>query len=333
MTMINKTAPFAGIDVGAEELVLVVRKNGTSMKAQKFANTPADRARLVAKLAKLPGLRVCLEATGAYHLDLAVALHDAGVKLSVVNPKAAHNFAKALMKHSKTDTIDADTLAQFAERMPFTAWVRPTPQAFTLRSFARRINALTRQKAMTKNHLHALSFGPDLPQAVLADAKLAIAQLEKRIAGLSREAQTFIGKHEDLKRIFTLLLGIKGIAATSAIALMGELLLLPKGLTHKQWVRYAGLDPRVFDSGKSVHKAPRLSKAGNRQMRHALYMPALSAKQHDPYVKAFFQHLIEKGKKPLQALCAVMRKLLHAIHGMLRDNQPFDNTRFYAIAA
>lgn len=331
--MINKTAQFAGIDVGAEELVLVVRKNATSMKAQKFANTPAERARLAAKLARLPGLRVCLEATGVYHMDLAVALHDAGVKLNVVNPKASHNFAKALMKHSKTDAIDADTLAQYAERMPFTAWVRPTPQAFTMRSFARRINALTRQKAMTKNHLHALSFGPDLPQAVLDDAKLAIAQLEKRIACLSSKAQAFIGKHEDLKRVFTLLLGIKGIAETSAIALMGELLLLPKGLTHKQWVRYAGLDPRAFDSGKSVHKAPRLSKAGNRQIRQALYMPALSAKQHDPYVKAFFQHLIEKGKKPLQALCAVMRKLLHAIHGMLRDNRAFDNTRFYATAA
>ncbi len=331
--MITKTAHFAGIDVGAEELVLVVRKNATSMKAQKFANTPAERARLVAKLAKLPGLRVCLEATGVYHLELAVALHDAGVELNVLNPKAAHNFAKALMKHSKTDAIDADTLAQYAERMPFTAWVRPSPQALTVRSFARRINALTRQKAMTKNHLHALSFGPDLPKAVLADAKLAIAQLEKRLASLSHEAQAFIGKHEDLKGVFALLLGIKGIAQTSAIALMGELLLLPKGLTHKQWVRYAGLDPRVFDSGKSVHKAPRLSKAGNRQIRQALFMPALSAKQHDPYVKAFFQHLIEKGKKPLQALCAVMRKLLHAIHGMLRDNQPFDNTRFYATAA
>ena len=331
--MINKAAHFAGIDVGAEELVLVVRKNATSMKAQKFANTPADRARLVAKLAKLAGLRVCLEATGVYHLELAVALHDAGVQLNVVNPKAAHNFAKALMKRSKTDAIDADTLAQYAERMPFTRWVRPTPQALTLRSFARRINALTRQKAMTKNHLHALCFGPDLPQAVLDDAKLAITQLEQRLACLSRKARAFIDKHEDLKRVFTLLLGVKGIAQTSAIALMGELLLLPKGLTHKQWVRYAGLDPRVFDSGKSVHKAPRLSKAGNRHIRQALYMPALSAKQHDPYVKAFFQHLIEKGKKPLQALCAVMRKLLHAIHGMLRDNQAFDNTRFYAIAA
>lgn len=331
--MINTAVHFAGIDVGAEELVLVVRKNATSMKAQTFANTPADRARLVAKLAKLAGLRVCLEATGMYHLELAVALHDAGVQLNVVNPKAAHNFAKALMKHSKTDAIDADTLAQFAERMPFTRWVRPSPEAFTVRSFARRINALTRQKAMTKNHLHALCFGPDLPEAVLEDAKLAITQLEQRLACLSREARAFIDKHEDLKRVLTLLLGVKGIAQTSAIALMGELLLLPKGLTHKQWVRYAGLDPRAFDSGKSVHKAPRLSKAGNRHIRQALYMPALSAKQHDPYVKAFFQHLIEKGKKPLQALCAVMRKLLHAIHGMLRDNCAFDNTRFYATAA
>jgi transposase len=331
--MMSKTAQFAGIDVGAEELVLVVRKNATSMKAQTFANTPTDRARLVAKLAKLPGLRVCLEATGMYHLELAVALHDAGVELNVVNPKAAHNFAKALMKHSKTDAIDADTLAQYAERMPFTAWVRPSPQAFTVRSFARRINALTRQKAMAKNQLHALSLSPDLPKAVVNDAQLAITQLEKRLASLGSEAQEFIGKDDELKRVFTLLLGIKGIAETSAIALMGELLLLPPGLTHKQWVRYAGLDPRDFDSGKSVHKAPRLSKAGNRQLRQALYMPALSAKQHDPYVRAFFAHLIAKGKKPLQALCAVMRKLLHAIHGMLRDNQAFDNTRFYATAA
>src|SRR3972149_10469011 len=114
MTMINKTAPFAGIDVGAEELILVVRKNGTSMKAQKFANTAAERARLVAKLVKLPGVSVCLEATGAYHLELAVALHDAGVRLNVVNPKAAHNFAKALLKQSKHNAVDPGTRAQTA---------------------------------------------------------------------------------------------------------------------------------------------------------------------------------------------------------------------------
>jgi hypothetical protein len=61
------------------------------------------------------------------------------------------------------------------------------------------------------------------------------------------------------------------------------------------------------------------------------YMPALSAKQHDPHIRAYFLHLVANGKKPLQAVCAVMRKLLHAIHGMLKHDQPFDNTRFYAI--
>ncbi|MGZ8943735.1 MAG: IS110 family RNA-guided transposase [Methylobacter sp.] len=322
---------FAGIDVGAEELILVIRKNGKPFNPQKFANTPADRARLVQKLVKQPGIIVCLEATGVYHFDLSLALHDAGVSLMVVNPKAAHNFAKVLMKNSKTDAVDANTLAEYAARMDFVAWTRPSDEKLALRSFARRINALTGQKAAAKNHLHALNATLETPKAVLKDAKLAITQLEKRIDRLTAEALILIGKHPDLERILALLIGIKGIGNTSAIALMGELLLLPPDLSHREWVKFAGLDPRAFDSGKSVHKKTRISKAGNRHIRSALYMPALSAKQHDPHVKAYFQHLVDNGKKPLQAVCAVMRKLLHAIHGMLKHNKPFDNTRFYAI--
>jgi len=322
---------FAGIDVGAEELVLVIRKNGKPFDPQKFSNTPADRTRLVNKLVKLTGIIVCLEATGVYHFDLSLALHDAGVLLMVVNPKASHNFAKVLMKNSKTDAVDAATLAEYAARMDFVAWTRPTDETLALRSFARRINALTGQKAAAKNHLHALTASQETPKAVLKDAKLAISQLEKRIDRLTAAALVLIDKHPALARILALLTGIKGIAQTSAIALMGELLLLPPGLSHREWVKFAGLDPKAFDSGKSVHKKTRLSKAGNRFIRSALYMPALSAKQHDPHVKAYFQHLLDNGKKPLQAVCAVMRKLLHAIHGMLKHDKPFDNTRFYAI--
>lgn len=324
---------FAGIDVGAEELILVIRKSGVPYKAQKFTNTPADRARLVKKLVSLPGIIVCLEATGVYHFDLSIALHDAGVALMVVNPKSSHNFAKVLMKNSKTDAVDADTLAQYAERMDFVAWTRPSDEKIALRSFARRIDALTRQKAAAKNNCHALSASQETPKAVLRDVKLAISQLEKRIDSLSNDAMVLIKKHAALDHVFKLLTGIKGIAQTSAIALMGELLLLPQGLSHRQWVKFAGLDPRAFDSGKSVHKKTRISKAGNRHIRSALYMPAMSAKRHDPYVKAYFQHLVDNGKLPLQALCAVMRKLLHAIHGMLKYDKPFDNTRFYAIPA
>jgi len=328
----SKVSHFAGIDVGAEELVLVILKNGKPFDPQKFSNTPADRARLVKKLVKLPGIVVCLEATGIYHFDLAIALHDAGVLLMVVNPKASHNFAKVLMKNSKTDAVDAHTLAEYAARMDFVAWTRPSDETLKLRSFARRINALTGQKAAAKNHLHALTSTQETPKAVLRDAKLAITQLEKRIDRLTADVLILIGKHSELTRILALLIGIKGIGETSAIALMGELLLLPPGLSHREWVKFAGLDPRSFDSGKSVHKKTRISKAGNAHIRSALYMPALSAKQHDPHVKAYFQHLVDNGKKPLQAVCAIMRKLLHAIHGMLKHNKPYDNTRFYAIS-
>lgn len=332
--IVKETKPlFAGIDVGAEELILIIRKNGTSHKDQKFTNTPADRARLVKKLAHLPGIIVCLEATGVYHFDLSIALHDAGVKLMVINPKASHNFAKVLMKNSKTDAVDAETLAQFAERMDFVAWTRPSDEKIAVRCFARRIDTLTRQKAAAKNHAHALAASQETPKEVLRDVKLSISQLETRIDRLTKEARVLIEKYTDLARVFLLLTGIKGIAETSAIALMGELLLLPPGLSHRQWVKFAGLDPRAFESGKSVHKQARLSKTGNSHIRSALYMPALSAKQHDPHVKAYFQHLVDNGKKPLQAVCAVMRKLLHAIHGMLKHDKPFDNTRFYPIPA
>ena len=99
---------FAGIDVGAEELVLTIRKNGKSHHPQKFTNTPTDRTRLVKEMVGMPGIIVCLEATGVYHFDLSIALHDAGVALMVVNPKSSHNFAKVLMKNSKTDAVDAE---------------------------------------------------------------------------------------------------------------------------------------------------------------------------------------------------------------------------------
>jgi len=93
----------------------------------------------------------------------------------------------------------------------------------------------------------------------------------------------------------------------------------------------AGLDPRQHSSGSSVNQKPHLSKAGIRYLRMALYMPALSASQHDLNVRAFYRHLIEKrGLKKLQALCAVMRKLLLAIHAMLKTNSPFDSSRFYS---
>ena len=166
-------------------------------------------------------------------------------------------------------------------------------------------------------------------EGVLDDLALAIEQLEARLETLAGKARALIAQEPTLNARYALLLGVKGVGETSAIALLGELALAPPHLTHKQWVKWAGLNPSAFQSGKSIDKKARLSKAGNRYIRQALYMPALSARTHDPHVRAYAEHLIKNGKLPMQAICAVMRKLLHAIHGMFKDNQPFDNTRFY----
>ncbi|HEU0073176.1 MAG TPA: transposase [Dehalococcoidia bacterium] len=124
---------------------------------------------------------------------------------------------------------------------------------------------------------------------------------------------------------------IKGIAAASAIQILGELCVLPKDMSKRQWVAMAGLDPRIFQSGLSVHPPARISRLGNRFIRAALYLPALTAIRWEPNVKAFYEKLIARKKAPLQAIVAVMRKLLHAIHGMIRTGTDFDGEKFYAL--
>jgi transposase len=128
------------------------------------------------------------------------------------------------------------------------------------------------------------------------------------------------------------LVSTKGIGEASAMRLLAELLVLPGDLAAPQWVAHAGLDPRPYESGTSVHRPRRITKVGNRYLRAALYMPALVAIQHEPNVKAFYNKLVAAGKKPMQAVVAVMRKLLHAIWGMLKHDQDFDGNKFFRLA-
>ena len=118
----------AGIDVGATTLMLATRAHGNTHKPRGFENDPAAHAALIQALRQAKVARVCLEATGTYHLDVAAALHDAGFEVMVVNPKAARRFAEAMMSRAKTDPVDAALLAEFAERMPFTPWARPADE-------------------------------------------------------------------------------------------------------------------------------------------------------------------------------------------------------------
>jgi transposase len=320
-----------GIDVGSKELVMVIRRNGKNHKVRSFNNTHESHAQIVKILcAKKGDLRICLEATGVYHFNLAVALSQAKLNLMVVNPKAARHYFEALMTRSKTDQVDAAILAQYCETMPFEAWQMPDSKILQLRAYSRRIAALTKLKTQMKNQLHAMVSANATPEVVIDETHESIAFFEAQIGRLKEHALDLICSDEKLQHSFEIVTSIKGVAQASAIQILGEILILPEDMKDRQWVAFAGLDPRQHRSGTSVSKKTRISKVGNIHLRQALYMPALSAAHTDTYVKAYYRHLIEdQGLKKIQAVCAVMRKLLHAIHAMLKNKTYFDNTRFY----
>jgi len=321
----------AGIDVGSKELIVVIQSQKKASKLFSFKNDFEGHKKLIQLLKKKKVTRICLEATGVYHLDISVLLHDHPLfELMVINPKAAKHYAQVMMNRTKTDGVDALLLAGYAQHMPFVVWQRPNDAFLAVRACARRLSALTKQSTQAKNQLHALQSTGTTPEFINDDVKLTIEQLALQITALRGKSLELIEQDTEMSQLLSLLISVKGIAENSAIQLMGELLVLPKDMTARQWVAMAGLDPRQHQSGSSINKKARISKVGNRYLRMALYMPALSASRFDLHVRGYYLHLIEqRGLKKIQAICAVMRKLLHAIHGMFKSGMPFDNKRFY----
>jgi len=325
---------YVGIDVGCKELVMAISVKGQFKKTKTFENTGSGHKLIIKQLSKLKEhSQICIEATGIYHFDLAVALSRAkDIDVMVINPKVSHSFSNVLMKRSKTDAIDAEILATYCERMPFASWQCPADELISLRAISRRIAALSKLKSQTKNQRHALNATEGTPDIVIEHTDDLIIVLDSQILALRDSALRLILQYDELAEAFRLITSIKGIAEASGIQILSELMLLPRDMNQKQWVAHAGLDPRHFESGSSVSKKPRISKAGNKYIRQALYMPALVATRHEPHIKAYYTHLIDDNRlKKVQAICAVMRKLLHAIHGMFKTGQVFDGRRFYTM--
>jgi transposase len=324
---------YGGIDVGKDSLDVVIRKKGKSHKCMTFNNTTAGHLAIIKYLHQHNVSHIGIEATGYYHLDLALELDDAAdVDVMIINPRASKNFAKAMMQRMKTDAIDAELLAQFVERMDFIKWKAPASHVFAIRACGRRLVSLNKEKAKSKNQLHAYSRTKRTPQFVIDDVHLSIEQLENQIENLVLHALQLINESDQLKKRYERLISIKGVANRTAIKLLGELGVLAEDMLAKQWVAHAGLFPRVFESGSSVKKRATIGKIGNRYIREALYMGALSATRHDVNIRAFYLHMIEdNGLSKLQAICAVMRKMLLAMHGMLKEDKPFNGQRFYGL--
>ena len=317
-----------GIEVSARELVVALEGKGL----RRFANTAAGHRALLRTLTRGGKVRVCLEATGLYGLDLALQLsqHEQ-IEVMVANPRAVRHFAQALMQRSKNDQLDAVVLREFAARMPFVPWVRPSENTLAVWAIARRLEALTALCTAEKNRRHAAGLSEAIPAVVRQDIARSLRFHQRAMQRLRRQGLRLIQADPQLAQRFALLRSIRGVGENSAVQLLAELLLLPPDRDVRQWVAYAGLDPREYSSGTSVRKHTRISKVGNAHLRRALYMPALVASRFEPHLRGFYQHLLQRGKNKRQALTAVARKLLHAIYGMFRSQLPYDGARVYSL--
>ncbi|NTW98029.1 MAG: IS110 family transposase [Oscillochloris sp.] len=314
--------PILGIDVAKATLAVVLLLGSRTLR-KEFANSAAGHASLLAWLAHHTCgqcVHAALEATGVYGEEVALALHQAGHTVSVVNPAKIAAYAQSQGARNKTDAADAALIARYCLKEQPAAWTPPAPEVRELRALVRQRQALVEMRQQEANRL---SDGAP-PASVRRVLTAHVEFLDTQIAALEQQIDQHIDNHDELRRQRDLMMSIKGLGRRAASDLLGEIGDLRSFSDSRELVAYAGLNPREFRSGTSVHKHTRLSKQGNARVRALLYMPALTALQHNPIIKALRDRLVARGKAKMAAVGAAMRKLLQLMYGVVKQDRPFD---------
>ena len=308
-----------GIDIAKQKFDAALLVDGkTKHKTCKNSAEGFETLMLWLEKQGIQKIHVCLEATGSYGEDLAIYLHEAGHIVSVVNPDRIKGFAQSELIRTKTDKIDAALIARFCLAMKPDPWIPPTPAIRFLRALVRRVDSLIDMRSQEKNRLSTAH------ESVISLIKEHIAYLDQEIEKIRRQIADLIGQNPHLKRRKELLDSIPGIGKATIPHILAELDDLEKFNHVRQMVAFIGLAPKETLSGSSIKGKPRLCKIGHVRLRKALYMPALVSIQCNPVMIAFYNRLKEKGKNGKVIVCAIMRKLVHIIFGVLKSGKEYD---------
>jgi transposase len=317
-----------GIDVAKHSLdIATLQANGKHRTKSKLANTPTgfkDVEKWLEKHAE-PGAWVVMEATGIYHEAVAEHLHGLGYQVCVMNPARIASYAQSELQRGKTDRTDAKLLATYGQRHvdQLRVWAPTPPAQRRLQALVRRLQDLKEIEQMERNRLDVsdASVQPSIHEL--------LAHVGQQIAETLRAIKQHIDDDPDLRGRRDLLVSIDGIADQTAALLLAELGDPLQFEGARAIVAYAGLNPRLQQSGQYQGHV-RISKIGSPRLRAGLFMPALVAMTHNPAIKALSKRLKEKGKAGKQIVCAAMRKLLHIAYGVLKSGVPFDRQRALA---
>lgn len=302
-----------GVDVCKDRLDVCVLP-GAELLA--FDNDESGHAKLLAMLEERPGCRVVLESTGGYERAALFALQDAGVYVTLANPTQVRDFAKGIGQHAKTDQIDAFVLAEFVRLAAPAATEKTSEKQRELDELVTRRRQLLETLVAERNRGRLVRDKFVRKTLERIDKALAkeVKSLEDRIAKL-------LESDDQWKKKLELLKSVPGVGPVVASTLVAELPELGK-LNKQQVAALVGVAPFAKDSGSSRGK--RSTKRGRRSVRSVLYMAALTARRHNPKIKAFAARLHAAGKsfKAIQVAC--IRKLLVILNTMLKNQTPWN---------
>jgi transposase len=299
---------YVGIDISKAKLDVCF---GTKSDTQTFDNSTAGITKLFKALAKRSTCHLVCEATGGYERLLVTRAQKADIVLSVVNPRAVRDFARAAGRLAKTDAIDAQTLVDYGTTFKPRAEHHSDATQQTLRDLSRRREHLVSQRIREKN---ALEKAHD--PFVTKNIRATIVFLNRQVKACDARLREIISADKKLKEKQERLQQVQGIGPVCATSMLAEVPELGK-ISDKQAASLLGLAPFNRDSGQ--WRGSRTIQGGRGIARRALYMPALCAMTHNPILKEFYQRLRAKGKAHYVALTAVMRKLGCLVNRILSD--------------
>jgi transposase len=317
---------FVGIDIAATSFTATWQAATAALaNPVTLAQTPAGFQQLLQHLAATTVIPeqtlVVLEATGSYWIALAVALHQAGYHVSVVNPTHVHNYAKSLPRRAKTDPQDAVLLTQCARERQPPVWTPPPAVYHELRQRLVARDGLVDLRQQARNQRHALLQWPVQVAAVQRQLEDLIADLDRRIATLEHEIAEVLAQQAWAES--ALLQSIPCVGPLTAAWLLVGTLNFALCPTAGATAAYAGLAPMLRESGSSVRGRAQIGHGGHRRLRTALYLATWNAARFNPVIKAFYERLRAAGKPAKVARCAAARKLLEIAFAVVRKQQAF----------
>jgi transposase len=308
-----------GVDISKDHLDAYRMSDGASRRFANDATGHKAFLRWVAQPETAEGTRIVYEPTGPYHRSFERKLAAVGVALVKVNPRQARRFAEATGKLAKTDPLDAAMLARMGALLALEARPVRGPLANDLKDLHMAREALVKSRARTKTRAKMLT----LPLLKRQNAE-QLKQIEQQMAVIDKEIRGLIAADPDLASRLAILVSIPGISAVTAFALLIDMPELGT-LDHGQAASLAGLAPVTRQSGRWTGRA--FIRAGRANVRHALYMPALSAMRYNPDLKAKYEQLKAAGKASKVAITAIMRKLIVLANALLRDQRTWAQSR------